>query len=38
MANVVRGSYPSREAGLPAIEKHTHGTCQLTKGDEEDDS
>ena len=37
LADVVRGPHPSLEEALSAIEKHTHGTCQLTKGDEEDD-
>jgi len=35
MADVVWRSYPSLDEALSAIEKHTRGTCQLTKDDEE---
>jgi len=34
MANVKFGPHASLEAALSAIEKDTHGTCQLAKDDE----
>ena len=36
MASAARELHGSLDGALTAIERHTHGTCQLTKDDEGD--